>query len=132
MSRSSLRQYSPGNWAHSLATASRMSANSSGGSVAVIGTRLADRGCASWRCGMPTGFWRARRKEHLCPPCEFHDLARRVGKAQACPPSCGYAHRQGLDAPDKTRIDPLRFADHLDALKTLQHLLPDDFQLQFG
>src|ERR1700730_16606296 len=42
------------------------------------------------------------------------------------------AHRQGLDAAHKAGIDPLRFADHLDPVEPLQHLLPYDLQLQLG
>src|SRR6187402_390448 len=42
------------------------------------------------------------------------------------------AHRQLLDAADEARIDALRLADHLDAVETLQHFLPDDLQLQLG
>src|SRR5207302_9650669 len=49
-----------------------------------------------------------------------------------CPPLRGYAHRQGLDAAYKAGIDPLRLADHLDLLEALEHLLPDDLQLQLG
>ncbi|GCC45655.1 hypothetical protein chiPu_0029673, partial [Chiloscyllium punctatum] len=41
-------------------------------------------------------------------------------------------HRQVLDAADEAGIDPLRLADHLDAVETLQHLLPHDLELQFG
>src|SRR5512139_3786916 len=42
------------------------------------------------------------------------------------------ADRQLLDAAHETRIDPLGLADHLDLLEALQHLLPDDAQLQLG
>src|SRR6185295_2403340 len=37
-----------------------------------------------------------------------------------------------LDAAHKTRIDPLRFADHFDTVEAFQHFLPHDLQLQLG
>src|SRR5215475_7806816 len=42
------------------------------------------------------------------------------------------AHGQGLDAAYKAGIYPFRLANHLDPLKTLQDLFPDDFELQLG
>src|SRR6476620_4852407 len=44
--------------------------------------------------------------------------------------SAGDAHGQRLVALDEARIDPLRLADHFDALEPLQHFLPDDAKLQ--
>src|SRR5471032_1547084 len=82
-----------------------MSANSSC-SVAVIGTRLADRGRVISR------WW--------------------VGKAQACPSSRWNAHRQGFVALHEARIDSPGLADHLDIVEPFQHLLPHDLQLQLG
>src|SRR5689334_20759980 len=41
-------------------------------------------------------------------------------------------YRQRLVALDEARIDPLGLADHLDAVEALQHLLPDDLELQLG
>ena len=40
--------------------------------------------------------------------------------------------RQLFDAAHEAGIDPLRLADHLDAVETPQHFLPHDLQLQFG
>src|SRR5581483_9307169 len=44
----------------------------------------------------------------------------------------GYAHRQGLVPLDEAGIDPLGFTDHLDPVEALEHLLPDDPELQLG
>jgi hypothetical protein len=43
----------------------------------------------------------------------------------------GYAPA-GTRCRARSWIDPLRFAHHLDPVKTLQHFLPDDLELQFG
>src|ERR1700759_5562803 len=43
-----------------------------------------------------------------------------------------YAYRQDLDAANEGGIDPLRLADHLDPVEALEHLLPDDLELQLG
>src|ERR1700731_4102535 len=91
----------------------------SSGSVDVIGTRLAE---------MARMVGTARSGALAHPAIS----ARRVGKAQACPPSGWNAHRQGLDASDKTRIHPLRLAHPLDPVEPLQVFLPDDLKLQFG
>src|SRR3954469_6924413 len=45
---------------------------------------------------------------------------------------CGNPHRQGLVALDEAGINPLRLFDHVDPVKALEDLFPDDFQLQFG
>src|ERR1700681_2503320 len=50
--------------------------------------------------------------------------ARWAGKAQACPPLCWNAYRQGFDAAHETGIDPLRLAHHFDPVKTLEPFLP--------
>src|ERR1700733_2666447 len=42
------------------------------------------------------------------------------------------ANRQGLDAAHEAGIHPLRLTHHLDPIEALEHLLPHDFQLQFG
>src|ERR1700722_15204449 len=42
------------------------------------------------------------------------------------------AHRQGLDAADEAGKNPLRLTYDLDPIEALEHLLPHDFQLQFG
>src|SRR6185437_836974 len=42
-----------------------------------------------------------------------------------------YAYRKGFVALDEAGIDSLRLADYLDPVEPLQHLLPDDLQLQF-
>src|SRR5437667_7953544 len=42
------------------------------------------------------------------------------------------ANRQLFDAANKAGIDPLRLADHLDAVETLQHFVPHDLELQLG
>src|SRR3984957_13181893 len=102
-----------------------MSECSSCCSVDVIGTRLADRERACWRCE----WWGMARNGAFAHPAIS---ARRVGKAQACPPLGRNAHRQRGVSLDKAGIDPLRFADHLDRVKSFQHLLPDDLELQFG
>src|SRR5205085_5882576 len=44
----------------------------------------------------------------------------------------GNTNRQRLDAPHEAGIDPFRRAYHLDPVEALEHLLPDDLQLQFG
>src|SRR3954453_15785243 len=41
-------------------------------------------------------------------------------------------HRQRLIPLDEARIDPLGLADHLDAVEALQHLFPDDLELELG
>src|SRR3954470_2682269 len=41
-------------------------------------------------------------------------------------------HRQRLISLDEARIDPLGLADHLDAVEALQHLFPDDLELELG
>src|SRR6201995_3287838 len=43
-----------------------------------------------------------------------------------------YAYRQDLDAANEGGIDPLRLTHHLDPVEALEHLLPDDLQLQFS
>jgi len=55
-----------------------------------------------------------------------------LGELKDRPCSRGNTHRQRFDAAHKTGIDPLRFADHLDAFEALEHFLPHDLQLQFG
>jgi hypothetical protein len=58
-------------------------------------------------------------------PRTSRDLA--IGHSSACD-----SNRQCLVALDKTRIDPLRFAGHLDLVEAFQHLFPDDPKLEFG
>src|SRR5258707_5530572 len=41
-------------------------------------------------------------------------------------------HRQLLDTAHKAGVNSLRLADHLDAVKTFQHFLPHDLELQLG
>src|SRR5882757_11396740 len=97
-----------------------MSANSSC-SVAVIGTRLANRrargGRAANKILRRNGFGEARRVE---------------GGVQGLVCSRWNAHRQGFDASHEAGIHPLRLANHLDLVESLQHLLPYNLQLQFG
>src|SRR3954471_13488796 len=47
-------------------------------------------------------------------------------------PSTRNSYRQRLISLDEARIDPLRRADHLDAVEALQHLFPDDLELELG
>src|SRR5262249_39005353 len=44
----------------------------------------------------------------------------------------GYADWKDLVAADEAGIDALRLANDLDAVEPLQHLFPDDAQLQLG